>query len=264
MINKTPLGHIKELAEFISLQYDTKNTPLGIIAGKENLQVFYDSYEIGTFDGMTIYTEGLFYVHLNTDNGNREDSDRGRFTLAHELGHYFIDTHRIGLKSGLLEPHPSRTNMKQFYAIEREADYFASCLLMPEKRFKQDVFRKKFSFELIEQLCKEYRVSKTACAFRFAELGNHPIMIVFAKAGKIKWTHNSAGFPFKWLLGNGNVPPNTVMGEYFQNGTGDVFKTEQVWAMDWFNYTKDEDTGRKFFEHCITYKDSALSLIWEN
>ena len=73
-------------------------------------------------------------TQLNIDKHNRPGSDRGRFTLAHELGHYFIDAHRIGLKNGLLEPHPSLTNRKQFTTIEREADYFASCLLLNKRQ----------------------------------------------------------------------------------------------------------------------------------
>lgn len=265
MINNTSLFHIKELAEFIALQYEDKITPLNQIVKKEGLNLFYDSYDKGTFDGMTVYDDDDFYIHLNIDNNNKENSVRGRFTLAHELGHYFIDAHRTGLKLGLMEPHPSKTNTKQFNLLEREADYFACCLLMPESRFKQDVFKKKFSFDLIDYLCKEYQVSRTACAFRFAQIGNHPIIIVYSEKGKIKWTYSSQDFPYKWLVNSNNVPKNTVMGEYFQkNNTTDIFKTEQVWAIDWFNYVKDVDIQKKFYEHCITYRESALSIIWED
>ena len=130
MINNTPLNHIKELAEYIALEFKEKVTPIDLIAKNEGLQVIYNAYEKGTFDGMTVYTDNNFYIHLNTDSGNSINTQRGRFTLAHELGHYFIDAHRIGLQSGVLAPHPSTTNKKQFDSIEREADYFASCLLL--------------------------------------------------------------------------------------------------------------------------------------
>lgn len=264
MINNTPYIHIKDLAEFIALQYDDKITPVDEIVKQENLQLFYDHYDKDTFDGITVYADGYFYIHLNIDNGNRKDSVRGRYTLGHELGHYFLDTHRIGLKLGILEPHPSIINRKQFYAIEREADYFASCLLMPEFRFTKDVFKKKFSFELIDFLSKQYQVSITACAFRFAQIGNHPIMIVYAERGRIKWKMESDDFPYKWLLNGLVVPVNTVMGEYFaRNNTQDIYKTEQIWAIDWFNYVRDRDVNRAFFEHCIPYNDKALSIIWE-
>lgn len=264
MIQSSSKSKIKKLAEFIALQYDEKVTPLEKIVNEEGLQVFFDNYEKGTFDGMTIYENENFYIHINIDNGNRIDSARGRFTLAHELGHYIIDSHRIGLMSGLLEPHHSKTNQKQFYEIEREADYFASCLLMPEERFKKDIFRKKFNFELISSLSKEYNVSITAFAFRFAQIGSHPIMIIYAESGTIKWTYCSEDFPYKYLLNNRKISDSFVMGEYFNNSSTEISKTFQIWAIDCFNYVKSEESNKKFYEHCITHKNSALSIIWED
>lgn len=256
---------MKSLAECIALQYEEKITPLEKIVAEEELEVFYDNYESNTFDGMTIFDNGKFYIHLNIDKHNRPDSDRGRFTLAHELGHYFIDTHRIGLKNGLLEPHPSLTNQKQFTIIEREADYFASCLLMPESRFLKDVGNKKFNFGVIDFLRIEYRVSRTACALRFADIGNHPIMVVYAENNIIKWKHSSEDFPFKYLINDNIVPRYSIMGGYFNNKkVADVFKTEQVWADDCFKLIRDDNLHRKFYEHCITYKNSALSIFWED
>lgn len=254
---------IKELAETIALEYRNKATPIEDIINEEGLAVFYDSYGRDSFDGMTLYDKGKFFIHLNTDLGNKPGSAKGRFTLAHELGHYYIDSHRIGLRKGLLAPHPSRTNKKQFNLIEREADYFASCLLMPESRFKQDCYRKKFSIGLIDHLKEEYQVSRTACAFRFADIGNHPIMIVYGENGTINWKQCSEDFPYKYLLYEKKVAPNTVMGEYFNEIRENLFKKEEIWALDIFNYVRDEDVQRKFFEHCITYKGRALSIIWE-
>ena len=265
MIAKKNRLKIKKLAEYIALQFDEKITPLERIVADENLDVFYDNYESNTFDGMTIYDNGKFYIHINTYNGNRVDTDRGRFTLAHELGHYFIDTHRIGLKNGLLEPHPSLTNKAQYFSIEREADYFAACLLMPEERFRKDIGNKKFGIKVIDYLRSEYKISRTAYALRFADIGNYPLLIVYAENNIIRWSYSSEDFPFKWMINDKIVPRNTVMGDYFNNNhIAEVFRTEQVWAIDCFKYVKDEDRQRKFYEHCITHKNSALSLFWED
>lgn len=264
MIKNSFKSNIKKLAESIALGFDEKITPLDKIIKEEELEVFYDNYDKGTFDGMTIFDEGNFYIHINTANNNKSNNGRGRFTLAHELGHYIIDSHRIGLMYGLLEPHTSKTNQKQLYEIEREADYFASCLLMPEEKFKNDILRKKFDFNLINWLSKEYNVSITACAFRFVQIGSHPILIIYAENGNIKWTFSSEDFPFKYLLNASKISESFVMGEYFNNSSTEISKTQQIWAMDCFNYVKSEDSNRKFYEHCITHKSSALSIIWED
>ena len=264
MIKSNSIRHIKKIAESIALEYDIKQTPLDLILEDEEIPIFYDLYGINTFDGMTVYDGEDLYIHINTDNGNGKTSERGRFTLAHELGHYFIDSHRIGLKQGLLKPHPSKGEVNQYNKIEREADYFASCLLMPEEKLKMDINRKKFNFELIEHLRLKYGVSRTACAIRFAEIGNHPIMVVYAENNIIKWRRSSLDFPYKYMLYDNNVSPDSVMGEYFLNINSEIFKTEEIWAVDIFKYVNDKNVSRKFYEHCITHKNKALSLIWED
>ena len=66
-------------------------TDLEAIVQDELLNVFYDDYGDDTFDGLTIFEPSTdeFYIHINTARGNRRGSAKGRFTLAHELGHYF-------------------------------------------------------------------------------------------------------------------------------------------------------------------------------
>ena len=151
-INKTPKTLIKELAEFVALEHSSIVVPLHEIAAEEKVPIFYDNYE-NAFDGLLIH-DREFYIHLNTARGNKEDTPRGRFTLAHELGHYFIDNHRVGLKSGLLHPHGSMNHRGSHQKIEREADYFASCLLMPGVRFSRDCQGRKFQFSIIEELAE--------------------------------------------------------------------------------------------------------------
>jgi Zn-dependent peptidase ImmA (M78 family) len=261
-INSTSKEFIKDLAEFIASEFAEKQTPLEKIIEAEDLSVFYDDYG-SAFDGMIVF-DSKFYIHVNTYRLNKPGSPRGRFTLAHELGHYFIDNHRYGLQNGYLEPHPSKNNGTNHLRIEREADYFASCLLMPEKRFSADCFKRKFNFSLIEELSIIYNVSLTACAIRFADIGNHPIMIVYSEDNQVKWKWNSNDFPYKYLANNnGKVPGDSLAGEYFSTGKG-VRKTEQLWAGDWFNCYNHEDESRKIYEYFIPHKNKGLSVIWEN
>lgn len=262
MIKNSSLIEIKNLAEAIALDIsDNIITPLELILAEEELDLFYDSYG-DCFDGMTVYDDNKFFIHINTFRWNKPNTPRSRFTIAHELGHYFINNHRIGLKKGLLSPHPSKNNENKHFRIEREADYFASCLLMPEDRFKKIIHRKKFDFSIIKLLSGYFHASITATAIRFADIGNHPIMIVFGENGRIKWKWNSEDFPFKYLLYTDKIPENSIMGEYFdkqRQPTG----TEEIWAVDWFNYVNDDNVSKKFLEHCIPHKNFALSIIWE-
>src|SRR5690606_16225470 len=57
------------------------------------------------------------------------------FSIAHELGHYFLDGHpeEIQKQGGT---HVSRANFTEDTSIELEADHFASGLLMPSDLVK--------------------------------------------------------------------------------------------------------------------------------
>ena len=55
---------------------------------------------------------------------------RTRFSIAHELGHYFIEHHHAYLTHGG-KTHASINEFRSNIMIEREADAFAASLLLP-------------------------------------------------------------------------------------------------------------------------------------
>ena len=248
-------------------------TDLEAIVDEEMLNVIYDDYEFDTFDGLTIFepSNDEFYIHINTARGNRPGSPRGRFTLAHELGHYFLSHHRLALMRGTMQPHGSINYLidNKSWEIEREADRFASSLLMPVRAFKAYIRGRKFDFQILQELADLFDVSLSAAALRFVELGNCPIMVVYAVDSKIRWVRRSEDFPFKRLRygndRNGRIPENTVIGEYFYKNDDSCCKSmEQVFAMDCFDTYREEDNMREFYEWCVPFKNRAISVIWEN
>ncbi|NVO05016.1 MAG: ImmA/IrrE family metallo-endopeptidase [Rhodoferax sp.] len=64
-----------------------------------------------------------FDVYLSAFTGPLRD----RFTLAHELGHYFIHSNQGAI--------PIRASRKGTGPIETEANWFAAALLMPKEEF---------------------------------------------------------------------------------------------------------------------------------
>ena len=264
---------IMALAEEIAAKYDVPIL-LEKVAEDELLEVICDDYGKSTFDGLTWFEPETddFYIHLNTnvDKANYLNKPTGRFTMAPELGHYFIPAHRLGLMSGEMKPHGSVNfiNNLPAWQIEREADAFASSLLMPSSIFKDIIKGKPFNFQLIETIADKFNVSKSATALRFVDIGNYPIMVVFAIEGKIRWVSRSEDFPF-WRLRYGNgkgdrVPEYTVMGTYFyEQDNRDCKSEETVYAQDCFFTRSEEDNKREFNEWCIDYQNCALSVFWE-
>ncbi len=85
---------------------------------------------------------GATYVKLKTICVNErlfEYGSEGRlvFTIAHEIGHWVLHRQHINVqgKDGSMQVIVSKKNSKD--TIEWQADYFASCLLMPEKETRE-------------------------------------------------------------------------------------------------------------------------------
>ncbi len=263
-LSKHAKQELSLLAEGVSNFYCKKGlVNLEIIAEKKKITYSYGNYD-NAFDGLIEHLNGQFHIYINNDRLRHPYTERARFTFAHELGHYFIDHHRNALKNGLSPSHSSFTGFVSKNYAEREADYFAACLLLPEERFQKDVLRRKFKFEIIQELSKKYQTSFTATALRFASIGNHPIMVVFSCRGAITWYWSSDDFPY-WSLkyGKSRVPDDTVAGEYFKLNRSPENRQE-VFALDWFNGVLDSDVDRKFFEQCLFHKGYAISVIWED
>ena len=276
MILPHRMKQISKLAEYVANEFSSKNlTFLNEISKFEDVSVHYDNYE-DAFDGMLVYdTESTdFHIHINIDNGNKENSKRGRFTLAHELGHFFLDEHRLGLKYGLLEPHASFHNLNQKTLIEEEADYFASCLLMPKDKFrnhsseyKKRTGYKGFSFDTLKDLSESFQASVLSTLIRFGEVGTHEIFAIISKDNIVKWYVKSSDFPnwtWKFKIGE-SVPQTTVAGEYYNLENRKFTTIEKLDADDWFKPSPDDyRANRQMYEQCF-YSDSygyIVSLLW--
>lgn len=123
-------------------------------------------------------------------NKNIDNIGRKHFTIAHELGHYFLQ-HQLHQNSIFCNNKDILEQGHQSNPIEREANYFASCLLMPEEKVRNTFLkilenrsRKKIKDFLIvrndasygiwcgirDELTKRYGVSEAALRYRLQQL----------------------------------------------------------------------------------------------
>lgn len=162
---------IADLAEFIAEEYGSNGRvePLSI-ARKKNITHSFGYYK-NAFDGMLEYYEKRFHIYCNLSRVERHDSPRARFTLAHELGHYFIDEHRNALQSGFAPAHLSVCEYESDNLVEREADWFASNLLMPRPYFLQLAKDFPLGMQGILSLQRHFQTSVTSAALRYAQIG---------------------------------------------------------------------------------------------
>lgn len=76
---------------------------------------------------------------VNIDNFQCESEARARFTLAHELGHFFLNHALFMVGESCYESHLSDEcegiSLTDIMRMEWQANQFASCLLLPKKAF---------------------------------------------------------------------------------------------------------------------------------
>lgn len=94
---------------------------------------------------------------------------RINFTLAHELGHYFCHRKRQAEfrfgRRAMLDYHGQASRK-----MEKEANVFASYLLMPTTDFRQQLDGQTITLELLGQLADRYQTSFTATALKWIEI----------------------------------------------------------------------------------------------
>jgi len=181
---------IVELAEAIA----DEHCPNGIvqpmaIATDKGVTVSFNQYG-EAFDGMLEHAAGRWHIYGNLGRLDRADSPRARFTLAHELGHYFIDDHRLALSAGQTQPHGSSCEYESPILAEQEADLFAANLLMPRRRFPDKAKAVAPGLAGVMKLAKTFGTSITATALRYVDMDLRPCAVV-------KW--NWRGYAWKLL-----------------------------------------------------------------
>lgn len=110
--------------------------------------------------------------------------ERRRFSIAHEIGHW--EQHRGQSFSCRIE---ERALDKAAKSKEREADDYASSLLMPSGLFTEAIAsgRGDVSLALINGLGTAFRASFPAAAIRYVELSGEPVVLIFQGVGTGRW-----------------------------------------------------------------------------
>ena len=108
-------------------------------------------------------------------NKNIRETTRRRFTIAHELGHFLITTHRneYSCNSFDLNNYNDKSNSQ-----ENEANRFAAELLMPRQYFYAEIENKTPSYDFIQSLTSKFETSLQSTLIRYTELTDESVAVV--------------------------------------------------------------------------------------
>ena len=108
------------------------------------------------------------------------------FSVAHELGHYFLPGHIDAVLSGG-DVHESRAGFASGNRYEMEADHFAAALLMPRDLFTNAMLTAGDGLPAIEKLAEQCRTSLTATAIRYTRCTRDPVAVVLSTGSQINY-----------------------------------------------------------------------------
>jgi hypothetical protein len=140
-----------------------------------------------------------------------------RFSVAHELGHYFLDGHidHVLPNDGV---HTSHAGFASGDPYEQEADNFAVGLLMPAKPFKRLMGQSQLGLADIETARNTCKTSLTATAIRYAELTDDAVAVILSTGHTIDYCILSEAMKslpeLTWLKRGSPVPTNTATARF--------------------------------------------------
>ena len=167
-----------------------------------------------------------------------------RFSVAHELGHYFLDGHidHVLPKDGV---HASHAGFVSADPYEMEADCFAASLLMPKIAFKRTTRRLDPGLAVVESLSKDCRTSLTATAIRYAELTDDAIAVIISTGPTVDFCFLSDAMKslpeLSWPRKGSPVPKATVTA-WFNENPERILRSDRIEreidVMDWLGGNK--------------------------
>jgi hypothetical protein len=153
-----------------------------------------------------------------------------RFTISHELGHYFLPGHPEKLFPTGSGVHASRSGFICDDECEVEADHFASALLMPTKFFVDAMRAAGEGFDAIKTLAGVCRTSITATAIRYAKLSEDPVAVVVSSGRTIDYCFMSDALRglsgVSWIKKGELLPPKSETFEFNQDPTNVKYGNE--------------------------------------
>ncbi|GAA0786769.1 ImmA/IrrE family metallo-endopeptidase [Roseibium denhamense] len=207
-----------------SAQTDLPICPFAI-AEKECIEVVAKPADVEGVSGGMVFQDPPIIFYSTTIRSRAFQ----RFTVAHELGHYFVDGHWD--RMGTAGMHVSRAGFgRSRDPFETEADHFAASLLMPRAHVRRLLNRAPNGLAAVRALARDAETSLTSSAIRIAECSDEPFAMVMSQQGKIGHVFMSAAFkrlkPRSWLRKGDAVPESAT--RRFSADPGRVTRSDEL------------------------------------
>ena len=245
---------VNDIIKKYNLEYPLDLLPFISILGFEIKYV-----DTGTSDAYTIIYKGQKVILLNKATRLRT---RINFTLAHELGHYFIPHHLESLYACNVNEIISSANLNN-HTEEREADIFASELLLPHKIIdKKSNIR---GFDDILKIAEQFNTSIPSTAIKMIEHSYNSVCFICCKNRKIQWFAASSAFKEYFRLNDiigSPVPDSSLFGTCLEKNLN-TYKGK-VPAFTWIENTDTDSFIYEEVQYYPKYNTGYILIMADN
>ena len=227
------------------------------IVNEEEIELAPGEYK-SRFDGRIKYLEEIdAYSLAYRVRGQGRSEGRVRFTIAHELGHYYL--HRDYLRSG--HSHSSQVDFRSGDEMEQEADEFAASLLMPMELFRKKVRDYRQQVCDLKDLCslsESLGTSITSTVRRYCQADIEPVAAIFSTSGSVRWACFSEDMT---RLGMGFVPFGEALpgGSLTLAANGQRRVSGELHTDVWFDRAKYEGN---LWEEAMPLGETGVTLTY--
>jgi hypothetical protein len=174
----------------------------------------------------------LYATHIESEGFRR-------FSVAHELGHYFLPDHPEHVLR--LGHHGSRSGFELDDPYEQEADFFAAALLMPSHLFCKAALRFEDGVAAVIGLAAVCRTSLPATAIAYAKHSPSAVAVILSTGGVVDCCFLSEAMKsarVRWIR-KGTAVPRGTLTHTFAKDRSSVSKGDEEWAevdlIDWLD-----------------------------
>ncbi len=186
--------------------------------------------------------------------------ERQRFTIAHELGHFIL--HRDRQQRFNCDKESVHSGHETMRLIEREADDFASNLLMPGDRLREWISNRRIDLHVLSGIAKRFQVSFEALCIRFIKFTPQRAILVYWDNGyaKYEWRSSSAVRTRARIRRSGDpqepLPGTLAADASVEQAWDGVEMSAAIWCPEEAPYMKLRE-----FKHRYTARDRVLTLL---
>lgn len=208
------------------------------------------------FEGCTKLVDRCPTIFVN-ESGRGQKDGRVRFTFAHEIGHYFL--HRQLIRRGReFVDHSISQAGDSTDKLEREANEFASEVLLPSPLVQRFLRGSIIGLDVIENLSKQALTSLQATSIRIARESSSRFCIFLERDRLVRWSAPSDDWihsKLPWSRWHGGGLPTGSQASVTAGSFSEAETTRRIW------HPNDRVDDGVVFESALETKFGRLILV---